>query len=142
MTPTDLGPRPLKNLTAADLRPIWSRLDIPIERIATSLGVTRQALRSKAKTLGLPSRSGNVGGKKPVSDEEFARYWSAGLTMSGIAKICGYKNHNGVSQRRRSQGLPPRVKSTTKGDGIRWEGTITLAQFYEQEVVRLMGEKR
>jgi hypothetical protein len=129
----------LKKLTADDLRPLWSRLDIPISKIAAPLGVTQSALGQKARALGLPSRHGNREMSKRVDDKTFARLWMAGLAMKDIAKVCGYQSINGVSCRRRRQGLPPRKRATTVVDGVMWEGTITLAQFYEQEVARMMA---
>ena len=126
--------RPLKNLTRETLAPIWCRREIPMERIAGALGVTRQGLAYKAKSLGLPSRKGNYDGQKLGSDERFRKMWLAGVSVEDMTKYFGYASHRGVIHRRGRLGLPLR----TRGDGTNkhagWVETISLAEFLEREL--------
>lgn len=130
-------PRPLKNITADDLRPLWSRLDIPTRRMADALGVTRAALSSKAKSLGLPSRWGNKESQKKCPDEVFRRMYEGGVSLQGIADHCGYAKIQCVTRRREMMGLPPRGKL---GGGHAGWGSVSLAEFQEMEVARLMAK--
>lgn len=110
---------PLRHLTADDLRPAWSRLDIPTKRIAEALGVTRSGLSYKARSLGLPPRTGNKLPCTKLSEAEFKRLWMSGATCKEIMEAGGYADQGAVSTRRRNLGLPPRkrVKGTKKPSG-------------------------
>ena len=81
--PTD----PLHRLTREALEPVWTRFDIPTERIATRLGVTRQALSQKARSLGLPPRTGNQRSHQKVDADTFRRMWLAGVNTSDMAVV-------------------------------------------------------
>jgi hypothetical protein len=133
--------RPLKNLTAKALRPLWSRLDIPTERIAKALGVTRSAVSYKARTLGLPPRTGNQECNKLLPDEVFKRMWLAGVSSTDMAKLGGYRHRSAISHRRTLLGLPPRTRGKGGKNHSGWKETITLLQFQEMEMARLMKER-
>lgn len=124
--------RPLKRLTADDLRPLWSRLDIPTRRMADALGVSRAALSAKAHSLGLPSRKDNKENLKKCPDEVFRRMYQGGVSLRGIADHCGYAKIQCVTQRRTMMGLPPRGKLDC--------GSMSLAEFHEREFARMMVE--
>ncbi|MGR3495409.1 hypothetical protein [Citreimonas sp.] len=147
--PTD----PLHRLTRDALEPVWMRLDIPTERIAARLGVTRQALSHKARSLGLPPRTGNQRSHQKVDAGTFRRMWLAGVNTSDIAKAFGYSHRAAVSRRRRLMGLPPRQRGAGPcgWDGTislvefyaaerGWDGRMTLAEFREAELARLMAQ--
>jgi len=129
--------RPLKHLTADDLRPLWSRLDIPTKRVAAALGVSRAQLSQKARSLGLPPRTGNKESCKKCSDEVFRRMYEAGVRLQDIADHCGYTRRQAVSQRRRRMGLPPRARL---GGGHAGWGCISLSEFRELELARMLEE--
>lgn len=128
--------RPLANITREALEPVWNRHDIPTEVIAARLGVTRQALSLKARSLGLPSREGNR--RKKSDDDTFRRMWLAGVSSTEMAEYFGYSRGAAVSKRRKMLGLPPRTRG--KGGDTRsgWKETITIAQFREQELAERM----
>ncbi|WP_457647641.1 hypothetical protein [Profundibacter sp.] len=128
--------RPLKNITSEVLEPVWMRHDIPTEVIAARLGVTRQAISSKAHRLGLPSRAKNR--RKLVDDETFARMWFAGVSASEMADAFGYCGKAAITTRRRLLGLPARRRERGSGNRGGWPKTITITQFYEQELAERM----
>lgn len=130
---------PLRHITREALEPVWSRLDIPTERIAETLGVTRQGLSLKAKALGLPSRAGNQTGTMKVSNDLFRLMWLAGVNTTEIAEACGYACRSGVSHRADILGLPRRTRSAGgKGAVGGWNETISLAEFHEIEIAERM----
>lgn len=129
-----VGLKPLRRLTRADLEPLWSRLDIPIEVVAERLGVSRTGLSSKAKSLGLPSRVSNRA--KKVDDETFRAMWEANVAIREMADYLGYAQHQGVTQRARHMGLPMRQR--TGGSPSGWPPSITIAQFLELQFGRRM----
>ena len=128
--------RPLENITRELLEPVWMRLDIPTEVIAARLGVTRQGLSYKAKSLGLPSRAKNR--RKHVDDETFTRMWLAGVNRKEMADAFGYYGPEAIGTRRIRLGLPARQRERGTGNSGGWQKTITIAQFYEQELAERM----
>lgn len=131
-------PRRLKNLTAADLAPIWARTDIPTRVIAERLGVSRAAVSAKAKRFGLPSRANNHDSEKLMPDDAFKRMWESGVSLADIQKASGYATLAAVSQRRRAMGLPARTRCLSIGTGRQWQETITLEEYYGAEMARLV----
>lgn len=138
MMPEKGDNRPLKHLSADDLRPLWSRLDIPTKRIASALGVSRAGLSYKARSLGLPPRTGNKETCKKCPDEVFKSMYQSGVSLQDIAERCGYTRRQSVTQRRVMMGLPPRGRL---GGGHAGWGSISLHQFQEMELARLMNEQ-
>lgn len=130
---------PLRNLTREKLEPVWNRLDIPTERIAAALGVTRQGLSFKAKALGLPPRTKNREPQKKLKDDLFRRMWLAGVCTTEMARHFGYSSRSAISHRRVMLGLPPRTRRKGSGKHGGWVQTITIAQFFEMEMARIMG---
>lgn len=133
---------PLRNITREALAPLWSRMDIPTERIAEALGVTRQGLSWKAKALGLPPRAGNQAPCKRGSDDLFRRMWLAGVSSSDMARYFGYARTGGVTTRRRMMGLPPRTRSRGTGKHSGWVETISLTRFLEGEIAARMSQRK
>ncbi len=127
---------PLANITREALEQVWMRHDIPTEVIAARLGVTRQALSLKARSLGLPSRERNR--RKNSDDETFRRMWLAGVSSTEMAAYFGYSCGAAVSRRRKILGLPPRTRSKGGDNRGGWNETITIAQFREQELAERM----
>jgi len=129
--------RPLANITREVLAPVWMRHYIPTEVIASRLGVTRQGLSWKAKSLGLPSRAKNR--MKFSDDETFTRMWMAGVSTAEMAKAFGYRHPQSITTRRRALGLPARMKSGGGKGG--WGATISLAEFHEIQLAEQMTQR-
>lgn len=129
---TTMTERPLKNITRESLAPLWARKDIPTERIAQALGVTRQAVSYKARTLGLPSRAKVR--KQLCDNETFRRMWLAGVNSTEMAEHFGYSHRSAIGTRAGVMGLPRRSRSTDTGKTGGWVQTISLAQFFEQDL--------
>jgi hypothetical protein len=133
----------LSNITREMLEPVWLRRDIPIARIAETLGVTRAAVSWHAKKLGLPSRAGNQESHKRGSDKRLAALWSAGVSSTEIAKAVGYTHHSSVSCRARMMGLPPRNRGNASGfydpDG-QWRNHTPLRDVLQGDLARAMAE--
>ena len=127
--------RPLAKLTPETLGPIWSRRDVSTAKMASVLGVSRQALSQKAANMGLPSRAGNYEPLRKADNAEFVKMWKAGVSLKDMAEYFGYKSHNGIVHRRRILGLAPRER----GPG-RWRETISIGEYFEQELGRMMAE--
>ena len=134
--------RPLANITREMLEPVWSRKDITVEKIAKTLGVSRQAVSYKAKTLGLPSRYGNQKPKQKVDDDTFTRMWLAGVNTREMAEHFGYAHPSAIGHRRILLDLPPRVRSTGGKNHAGWVQTISLAQFAEMEMALKLNGKQ
>lgn len=128
--------QPLKNITRETLEPLWSRHDIPTARMAKALGVSRQALSSKARTLGLPSRAKVR--KCFVGPETFKRMWTAGVCSTEMAEHFGYTHRSAIGTRRRKMGLPARTRSKGGSNHGGWEQTISLQQFFQAEMAEAM----
>jgi len=131
--------RPLANITRELLEPIWSRRDIAIKDIAARLGVTRQAICSKAKTFGLPSRAGNQ--IKYGSDDIFRRLWLAGVSTNEIAAALGYSHKSAVGVRSKAMGLPARTRMSSDGGPGGWPRALTMAQYQEQLLAERMARE-
>ena len=129
--------RPLANITREDLAPVWARLDIPTELVARKLGVTRQGLSYKARSLGLPSRAKNR--RKRVDDETFTRMWMAGVSSTEMAEHFGYSHPSAIGTRRKLLGLPPRTRGIGGHNHGGWIETISLDAFREMEMARQMA---
>lgn len=131
---------PLRNLTREALEPLWFRHEVSLDRIAGALGVTRQGLIYKARQLGLPPRGKNRKPQKKGPDELFREMWLAGVHTEDMAAYFGYSCRSAVSMRARKMGLPRRTRTTTRTKGRvgGWSETISLVQFYEEELARRM----
>ena len=136
-------PRPLNKLTREHLEPLWSRRDIPTARIASALGVTRQSISAKAKSLGLPSRAGNMEPNKRLDNAEFRRMWLAGVNSTEMVKFFGYADASSVVHRRINMGLPGRSRGSGGSTNVRygWSETISLAQFREMQFARAVQDR-
>ena len=121
-----------KRIPPAKVRRLWSDLSMPLDEAARQLGVSRPGLTYIARQLGLPSRAGNYAPQKKGCDEEFVRMWRAGVSLQDLADHFGYASHRGVCHRRKALGLPTRTRAT--GKGRRWEETISLTEWREQQL--------
>lgn len=121
----------LRNIGREALGPVWAREDIPTEKMAAALGVSRQAISQRAKSLGLPSRA-SVRGKKG-DDALFVTLWEAGVRPADIMRYLGYSCRQCVTQRRRMLGLPPR-----RGTGLRM---ISIEQFLNDRAQERLRER-
>lgn len=129
----------LKGVTVEMLRPLWERVDIPTQRIADTLGVSRQALSLHAAKLGLPKRTGNQRPYKRSDDELFTRMWLSGVTSTEMARRLGYSHRSAISRRRKMLGLPPRHRSAGEtGNRGGWGGTISASEYGEATLAKLM----
>lgn len=126
----------LKNITRQDLEPLWAARKVPLDRIASALGVSRQGLAYKAESLGLPRRGKNYEPQRNGNDDLFSRMWLAGVSVCEMAKFFGYAHAGSVTVRRRNLGLPGRTRGGPGG----WRETISLAEFQEIEMGRRMQE--
>lgn len=127
-----LGSRPLRRIRRADLEPLWSRLDIPTEVIATHLGVSRSGLSAKAHSLGLPSRERNR--LKKCDDVLLAEMWTTGVSLEEIRQHFGYAQHQNVTNRVRQLGLATRERKAGNGGFAGWPPTISLHEFFEHKL--------
>ena len=132
----------LAHLTRAQLEPLWCRKDIPVARLATALGVSRQALHQRAGKLGLPRRGAAKVTQRKGDDETFARMWLAGVHVDEMARHFGYATCKCITQRRRMMGLPPRTRSRGGNKTGGWRETISLRDFAEMEMGRRMAEEQ
>jgi len=122
-------PRPLKNLTRESLEAVWSHPNITATKIAETLGVTRQGISYKAKSLGLDPKPQYNGPTPKVSDEVFTEMWNIGLSSADIAKLVGYKNPRTVLNRRAKLGLAARTNRRSR---------ITIDQYREMKMAEAM----
>lgn len=134
----------LTNITREVLEPVWRNQKITVKQIGDALGVSDGTVCKLAQRLGLPSR-GRSGPRSKMSDDLFRRMWLAGVRSRDIAEFAGYSSVQGVSTKAAQMGLPKRVRQ--KGASIKngtgrcgFPGSITLAQFYEDEMARRMHE--
>lgn len=135
----------LRNITREMLEPLWLGSRLSSSEIGARLGVSGSGIRLLAKRLGLPKR-----GRQPLqkcSDAEFFRLWSAGVSVTDMARMLGYSGHGAVSTRARHMGLPgrQRVKGAGKNNGAGlcgWGGTITATQFREMQYADAMRDAR
>lgn len=118
-------------MTTDDLiRTAWLRMEIPSERIAGAIGITRQGLSYRAKRMGLPSRAGNQASNRRGDCDLFRRMWEFGVRTSDMAQHFGYGYAACVSVRRRNMGLPARPK------GFR---SCRITEFWDAEMARMMA---
>jgi len=129
----------LKEIDEAVLRAAWQRFDIPTERIASTVGVTRQGLSCWAKSRGLSSRYGNQAPNKKGSDQVFREMWLAGVSTRGIAQHFGFSSAGAVTKRRQMLGLPGRCRTTGPGARGGYQPTISLAEFLERKTIERMA---
>lgn len=131
-----VGLKPLRNITAEDLAPIWSRHEIPKTRIAEALGVSRQGLSWKARSLGLPDRP-KVRRCK-LDDETFTELWLAGVRAQDIADAYGYSSRSAIGVRAGKLNLPRRKRGGGGRGG--WPPTISLLTYREREIGEAMRD--
>lgn len=130
----------LDRITRDDLAPLWNRREVPLDRIAAALGVSRQGLSWKAKALGLAPRGQNQEPNKRGSDDLFRRMWMAGVNVREMAEHFGYARKECISVRRRMMGLPARSRGGKVGSRSGWAETVPLSAFLKDELIRRMHE--
>ena len=124
-----------------ELRILWPRHDIPTAVMARHWGVTHQAVSDAARRAGLPQRTKVR--RRLIDPEELREMWLAGVASPEIARHFGVAHHSCISHAARKLGLPPRSRSEGGRRGNRggWEPTITLREYQEQKLARLMDEE-
>ncbi|AZB68198.1 hypothetical protein [Cereibacter sphaeroides] len=124
-----------RRIPPARVRALWADTSRSTQDMAEELGITRQGLSDMARRLGLPKRRTNYEAQKRGSDALFRELWLAGVSCEEIARHLGYESHRGVVQRREMMGLPQRTRGGPRG----WRETITMAEFHELQLARLMA---
>lgn len=117
----------------------WNSHAIPTDRIASVLGVTRQAVSDRAQRMGLPSRAKLR--KSKVRRDELRALWLAGVCLKDIAAHFGLKSHSCVTHAVRMAGLPRRVRGRGGKTHGGWIGTISMAEYAEQRLGEIMAEE-
>lgn len=120
----------LRTVGRAMLEPLWLRRSTPTQRIAAALGVSRAALRGRARELGLPCRSTLRSAHR--SNVLFVEMWQAGVVARDIMRALDIDTPEAFQRRRRRLGLPDR---RTAGAA---EQKITLQAFRELQLGRAM----
>lgn len=125
MTPSHRG----RQISAAEFRRLWCDSTMSTDEIGRHLGITGQAVRTRAKIRALPPRKPGVrsiiGAKAEARIREL---WAANVMAIGIAQDLGIARDTANNHIGRLC-LPPRPR----------RGLITLAEFREQEVARRMA---
>ena len=129
-----------RRIDPEELRILWPRHDIPTAVIARHFGVSRQAVSEAAHRAGLPPRTKLR--RRLIDPEELREMWLAGVASPEIARHFGVAHRSCVSHAVRYLGLPRRQRSHGGVRGARggWAPTITLRQYQEQKLARLMAE--
>ena len=124
-----------------ELRILWQRHDIPTAVMARHWGVTHQAVSDAARRAGLPPRTKVR--RRLIDPEELRDMWLAGVASPEIARHFRVAHRSCVSHAARELGLPRRQRSHGGVRGARggWEPTITLREYQEQQLARLMAEE-
>lgn len=119
-----------RRVSLAEFRRMWSDPALCVDDIAAALGVSRQAVRSRARKRGLPPR------RKPVALAirdigTFAAMWSAGVPTAAIMAhfACSHLTPRNTAAR---LGLQPR--------GRAWRAKTTLPAFLKDELGRRLAE--
>lgn len=123
------------------LREIWFDLDVPVRDIAQRFGCTREAVYTRAKKLGLPSRSEVRG--QAIDEDRLRELWREPLTIEQIARRLG-ATPGGVLYAGRRLGLPPRPHGARKKAAER-EAKIRrlwLAEVPSGEIAEVVGVSR
>lgn len=120
----------LARLPDADFARLWACTRISTDEMAAALGVTRQAVSWRARTMGLPSRAANR--RRKADPALLAEMWLAGVSSAEIARHFGMAHHACATTAARLAGLPARIRSSggTGGRGG-WPRTITLDDFWQ-----------
>ena len=122
-----------KRIPEAAIRRAWLDLSTPTHVSAARLGLSRQGLSHRAKTMGLPPRAkAGCDMQKKCSDAEFRRLWGMGVPVVVMARLLGYCTHQAITVRRIALGLPPRTRGRGKGNGRGWRETLMAEDMIRQ----------
>lgn len=117
-----------KAVSDAEFERLWSDYSLTCAQIGARLGITRQAVSTRARRRGLPPRP--QGRRVPAYDVElFGRMVSAGVRQADIAAHFGMSDTTVRAHARRA-GLAPREPAAPP---------ITLYEFAEMELARRMA---
>lgn len=121
-TKTFKAPPPLP---VDEFRALWDA-GVSIVKIAAKAGRPPQSVGKWAKALGFPPRADVADERRqtlPVSNEQFAEWWHAGMTIDCISRRTGVTPH-GIRRIAGELGLPPRcVPNAQRLPAIRDEFT-------------------
>lgn len=109
-----------KRVSEAEFRRLWLDGNVSAQAIADRLGVTVQAVSSRAQIRGLPKRPGGGGTNRKLEPRLFREMWDANVKPSHIAAFFGV-HPECVTKRARLWGFPAR-------NCTRWN-SVTLAAF-------------
>ena len=129
-----------RRINPSELRILWPRHDIPTAVIARHFGVSPEAVRKAARQQGMQPRTGAW--PRRIDREELRKMWMAGVASPEIAQHFGV-GRPAVSYAAHELGLPRRQRAAGAGKGNRggWEPTITMREYQEQKLARLMAEE-
>ena len=129
-----------RRIDPEELRILWPRHDIPMTVMARHWGVSHQAVSDAARRAGLPPRTKVR--RRLIDPEDLREMWLAGVASPEIARHFGVAHHSCISHAARKLGLPPRSRSEgcRRGNRGGWAPTITLREYQEQKLARLMAE--
>lgn len=97
-----------RKMSNAEFSRLWNNPEIPAQQIADDLGISRQAVLSRALLRGLSKRKGGAGSGRKIDPVVMRAMWDANVGATEIAKHFGITNCNSVSKRARLWGFPPR----------------------------------
>ncbi len=101
-------PRPTgKAVTVAEFRRMWMDETITATEIGRRLGISVQAVRTRARVRGLPPRKGGAGRSRKLEPVLFRKLWDANVSPTEIGRIFGCCPQT-VTKRSREWGFPPR----------------------------------
>lgn len=122
-----------KSVTMAEFERLWNDLSLTQGEIGEKLGITRAAVRFRAKRRGLPARGyTDVMLRRDYDADLLRQMWDARVHSEDIAAHFGFP-HTCMNHYRRKLGLKSR------GHGGRIE-VIRIAQFFADERERVMAE--
>lgn len=115
---------------------LWNNHSVPVQRIAAAMGITRQGVSWRARSLGLPSRA-KVRARK--ADPDLLRdMWLAGVASAEIARHFGMASGDSAATAARMLGLPRRKRGPSGRMNGGWLPTITVAEFFEMKLAERM----
>jgi len=126
------------SLNLAAFARLWNNHDIPTNRIAAAMGITRQAVSWRAHRMGLPCR-----GKLRVKKHKpglLTELWLAGVSSKEIAAHFGMASHSSAIKAAKDLGLPHRERGPAGHMNGGWKANLPIAEFWDQRAAAAMAE--